>query len=91
MVTADHDGCLDPAARHQLIEPQAEGGPFPERKLSEKTTKTITNYDPALSGGYAVGYFESWNLESLKAVIKAAEEVQKTLVFEEPSEDSDQI
>ena len=29
MVTADHDGCLDPAAPNQLIEPQAEGGPFP--------------------------------------------------------------
>ena len=27
----------------------------------------------ALSGGYAVGYFESWNLESLQGVIDAAE------------------
>ena len=29
--------------------------------------------DDALSGGYAVGYFESWNLESLQGVIDAAE------------------
>lgn len=29
--------------------------------------------DPARAGGYAVGYFESWDLESLQAVIDAAE------------------
>ncbi|MBI4327214.1 MAG: class II fructose-bisphosphate aldolase, partial [Chloroflexi bacterium] len=29
----------------------------------------------AMRGGYAVCYFESWNLESLQAVIEAAEEV----------------
>ncbi len=27
----------------------------------------------AVEGGYAVGYFESWNLESLQGVIDAAE------------------
>ena len=29
--------------------------------------------DDAEAGGYAVGYFESWNLESLLAVADAAE------------------
>ncbi len=29
--------------------------------------------DEAERGGYAVGYFESWNLESLLAVADAAE------------------
>jgi len=28
----------------------------------------------ALKGGYALGYFESWNLESLQGVLDAAEE-----------------
>lgn len=32
--------------------------------------------DRARSGGYAVGYFESWNLESLQGVVDAAEETR---------------
>lgn len=31
-------------------------------------------------GGYAVGYFESWNLESLQAVIEAAEELRSPVI-----------
>jgi ketose-bisphosphate aldolase len=31
--------------------------------------------------GYAVGYFESWNLESLKAVVKAAEEERSPVII----------
>lgn len=35
----------------------------------------------ARSGGYAVGYFESWNFESLKAVVKAAEEAKSPVII----------
>ena len=35
----------------------------------------------ARSGGHAIGYFESWNLESLKAVINAAEEANSPVVI----------
>ncbi len=34
----------------------------------------------AEAGGYAVGYFESWNLESLQAVIEAAEELRSPVI-----------
>ena len=34
----------------------------------------------ASTGGYAVGYFESWNLESLRAVIDAAEEEHSPVI-----------
>jgi ketose-bisphosphate aldolase len=34
----------------------------------------------AESGGYAVGYFESWNLESLQGVIDAAEDVDSPVI-----------
>ena len=30
----------------------------------------------AREGGYAIGYFESWNLESLYGVVEAAEEAR---------------
>jgi len=32
-------------------------------------------------GGYAVGYFESWNLESLQGVIDAAEQVRAPIII----------
>src|ERR1035437_2044930 len=32
-------------------------------------------------GGYAVGYFESWNLESLQGVIEAAESVRAPIII----------
>lgn len=35
----------------------------------------------AIAGGYAVGYFESWNLESLQAVIDAAEAAQSPVII----------
>jgi len=35
----------------------------------------------AQAGGYAVGYFESWNLESLQGVIDAAEETRSPLLI----------
>ncbi len=35
----------------------------------------------ASKGGYAVGYFESWNLESLKAVVAAAEEMRSPVII----------
>jgi fructose/tagatose bisphosphate aldolase len=35
----------------------------------------------ALRGGYALGYFESWNLESLQGVIDAAEEVRAPILI----------
>ncbi len=34
----------------------------------------------ATEGGYAVGYFESWNLESLQGVIDAAEATQSPII-----------
>ena len=33
----------------------------------------------ATAGGYAVGYFESWNLESLRGVIDAAEQTRSPI------------
>ncbi len=36
--------------------------------------------DRALEGRYAVGYFESWNLESLQGVIDAAEETRSPVL-----------
>lgn len=35
----------------------------------------------ALEGNYAVGYFESWNLESLQGVIDAAEETRSPIII----------
>jgi len=35
----------------------------------------------ALENGYAVGYFESWNLESLQGVIDAAEETRSPMLI----------
>ncbi|MGE5221953.1 MAG: class II fructose-bisphosphate aldolase [Omnitrophica WOR_2 bacterium] len=35
----------------------------------------------ALAGGYAAGYFESWNLESLQGVIDAAEETHSPVII----------
>lgn len=35
----------------------------------------------ALAGGYAVGYFESWNLESLQGVIDAAEQTRAPVII----------
>ena len=35
----------------------------------------------AMRGGYAVCYFESWNLESLQAIIEAAEEVRSPVII----------
>jgi ketose-bisphosphate aldolase len=35
----------------------------------------------AMAGGYAVGYFESWNLESLQGVIDAAEVTQSPIII----------
>jgi ketose-bisphosphate aldolase len=35
----------------------------------------------AKAGGYAVGYFESWNLESLQGVIDAAEETRSPMLI----------
>ena len=43
----------------------------------------------AKRGEYAVGYFESWNLESLKAVMDAAEEARRgRWQFDYTSEDA---
>jgi ketose-bisphosphate aldolase len=35
----------------------------------------------ALEGRYAIGYFESWNLESLQGVVDAAEETQSPVIL----------
>jgi len=35
----------------------------------------------ALEGGYAVGYFESWNLESLQGVVDAAEQAHSPVIL----------
>ena len=35
----------------------------------------------AREGGYAVGYFESWNLESLQAVADAAESMRSPVIL----------
>lgn len=35
----------------------------------------------ARSGGYAIGYFESWNLESLLGVVDAAEETRSPIIL----------
>jgi len=40
-----------------------------------------TLLDRAREGGYAVGYFESWNLESLQGVIDAAEHAQSPMII----------
>jgi len=40
----------------------------------------MTMIERAAAGGYAVGYFESWNLESLEGVIDAAEETRSPII-----------
>ncbi|WP_219857218.1 class II fructose-bisphosphate aldolase, partial [Candidatus Hakubella thermalkaliphila] len=35
----------------------------------------------AEKGGYAVGYFEAWNLQSLEAVMDAAEETRSPVIL----------
>ena len=35
----------------------------------------------AVEEGYAVGYFESWNLESLQGVVDAAEETRSPIIL----------
>jgi len=37
--------------------------------------------DRAARGGYALGYFESWNLESLQGVIDAAEQTRSPMII----------
>jgi ketose-bisphosphate aldolase len=37
--------------------------------------------EEALANGYAVGYFESWNLESLQGVIDAAEKTRSPIII----------
>ncbi len=37
--------------------------------------------DDALAGGYIVGYFESWNLDSLESVLSAAEELKSPVII----------
>ena len=32
------------------------------------------------AGGYAIGYFESWNLESLQGVLDAAEQTRSPVI-----------
>ena len=34
----------------------------------------------ARAGGYALGYFESWNLESLQGVVDAAEQTRSPII-----------
>jgi ketose-bisphosphate aldolase len=41
----------------------------------------IELFDSARVGGYALGYFESWNLESLQGVIDAAEETRSPVII----------
>lgn len=40
-----------------------------------------TMFESAVAGHYAVGYFESWNLESLQGVLDAAEETRSPIVI----------
>src|SRR6185295_17212372 len=35
----------------------------------------------ARAGGYAIGYFESWSLESLQGVVDAAEETRSPIIL----------
>ena len=35
----------------------------------------------ARAGGYALGYFESWNLESLQGVVDAAEKTHSPIII----------
>ena len=35
----------------------------------------------AREGGYAIGYFESWNLESLYGVVEAAEQARAPVII----------
>jgi ketose-bisphosphate aldolase len=44
----------------------------------ESATKLIAD---ARNGGYAIGYFESWNLESLQGVIDAAEAMRAPVII----------
>lgn len=37
--------------------------------------------DAARAGGYAVGYFESWNIESLQGVLDAAEQTRSPIII----------
>lgn len=46
--------------------------------MSIESMKTIL--ERARSGGYAVCYCEAWNMESLQAVVEAAEEVQSPVI-----------
>ena len=34
----------------------------------------------ARDGGYAIGYFESWNVESLTGVVEAAEQARAPII-----------
>ena len=40
-----------------------------------------TMFESAVAGKYAIGYFESWNLESLQGVLDAAEETRSPIVI----------
>ena len=46
--------------------------------MSLESVQTLVG--KALAGGYAVGYFESWNLESLQGVVDAAEETRSPII-----------
>jgi fructose/tagatose bisphosphate aldolase len=47
--------------------------------MSLKSAKELL--EEALANGYAIGYFESWNLESLQGVIDAAEMTRSPIII----------
>src|SRR5438270_4854914 len=81
------------AGRFRVIQrslgPRSGGGKgrattFPGRML-RRTFMPLEAIGPmmrrAIEGGYAVGYFESWNLESLQGVVDAAEETRSPVII----------
>src|SRR4249920_763685 len=58
---------------------RARPGLFEERQMALVPFNDLMNQ--AEKGGYAVGYFESWNLESIQAVADAAESMRSPVIL----------
>src|SRR6185437_13357831 len=63
------------AARHQPVARNAD------RVVSMPLESIPALMQRAREGGYAVGYFESWSLESLYGVIEAAEQARAPVII----------
>ena len=92
---AGRDGEYHPLSVRQLLRGRAGTGPGPSPTRQNNapipplsgplTIMPLKSIDRLMhdcrAGGYAIGYFESWNLESLQGVLDAAEQTRSPIII----------